>query len=58
MVTFVALVAATVKVDVLPALIVVGLAAIVTVGPGAGAAVTVTTTVAVACPLLPDAVAV
>jgi hypothetical protein len=52
------LVAATVKVDVLPALIVVGLAAIVTVGPGAGAAVTVTTTVAVACPLLPDAVAV
>jgi hypothetical protein len=58
MVTCVALVAATVNVDALPVLIVVGLALIVTVAGVTGAAATVTTVVAVACPFLPDAVAV
>jgi hypothetical protein len=56
MVTVVALVATTVKVDALPAAIVAGLAAIVTVG--AGFPVTVTTAIAVTEPPVPVAVAV
>jgi hypothetical protein len=56
-VTWVALVAVTVKVEELPELIVVGLAVMVTVGGPLGA-VTVTVAVAVAVPADPDPVAV
>ena len=56
-VTVVALVAATVNVDELPAVIEDGLAAMVTVGGVAGA-VTVTMAVAVAVPPVPFALAV
>jgi hypothetical protein len=58
-VTAVALVAATVKVDELPAVIEVGLAARVTVGAGAGAAgATVTAATDDALPPVPVALAV
>ena len=56
-VTVVAFVAVTVSVEAVPAVIEVGEAVILTVGPGA-AAVTVTVAVAEACPLLLDATAV
>jgi hypothetical protein len=58
--TVVALEAATVRVEVVPAAMLVGFAAIVTVGAGGGPAVTVTVAVAVAgvVPLAPVAVAV
>jgi hypothetical protein len=56
MVTVVAFVAVTVKVDAFPEMIVVGLAAMVTVG--AGLLVTVTVALALAEPPAPVAVAV
>jgi hypothetical protein len=58
--TPVAFVAATVKVELLPAVMVVGFAAMVTVGDvgGGGAVPTVTVAVAVALPPDPAAVAV
>jgi hypothetical protein len=57
-VTEVALVAATVRVEELPAGMVVGLALMLTVGAGAPGGVTVTTVVAVVFPPAADAVAV
>jgi hypothetical protein len=56
--TVVALVAATVRVELLPAAMLVGFAAIVTVGAAGGPDVTVTVAVAVTFPLLATAVAV
>ncbi len=57
-VTEVAFVAATVKVEEFPAVIVLGLAVMLTVGAGAPGGVTVTTVVAVVLPPAPVAVAV
>jgi hypothetical protein len=58
MVTCVALVAVTVRVDDWPAFIEVGLAVMLIVGVGAGAAATVTVAVAEALPPFPVAEAV
>jgi hypothetical protein len=56
--TWVALVAATVRIDELPVEMEVGLAAILTVGAGFEAALTLTVTAAVAFPVDPVAVAI
>jgi hypothetical protein len=58
MVTAAAFVATTVRVELLPALMVVGLAVIFTVGGVAGVTVTVAVAVAGVVPLAPVAVAV
>ncbi len=57
-VTEVAFVAATVRVEELPAVMVLGLALMLTVGDGAPGGVTVTTVVAVVLPPAPVALAV